>query len=391
MILYKKQNLLFFKIAMLFAFFISLFSFSQEQSSVDSIAVEKTIFVELADIVEQIEDSDIELKRINNKVKLPSSVAEIDSLLPGYIEFLAAEKKYVDDFIKEEPNKQKINYLTNRWENYIFHIEKWEKTISGYENDYEYFLDEIAAMKQTWQLTYDNAKKEKAPLDIVSEIENLLNNIKNTEKSIFKEKNKLLSLEAKINREKRKSTDVINKLFNLKKSDTYNLLYKRHLPIWEESFELSKKANSGVSESIPKKIALIFKTIKKDVGLFYWYLFTVLLILLLVNHLKKAFVKYTFNEENRYLQQSKNTLLNHSREVVVFLSIFIARFFFIEVPLLFLHITILLLLLVSIPLLKPVIYTRFKKIVYIVVVLFLIDSIKSYVWFDSLLYRFYLI
>ncbi|MCK5815976.1 MAG: mechanosensitive ion channel [Flavobacteriaceae bacterium] len=393
MVSQKKHFFISLKIAVLLAFLSPLFSFSQEETKIDSLIIDKPVTIQLANVIKQIEDADFELKKILTRAKPSANIREIDSVFPSYVEFLGIQKKYAEKFIKGNPNRQKINYLINRWENYIIHLEKWENEINNRESNYELFLDELLLKKQTWLLTYENAKNENAPNAVILEIESILNEIKNIEVLIFKKKNKLLSLEAKINKQKRKNGDVINDLLNLKKSEVYDLFFMRHEPIWESSFHVSENLGfeKNFTESIPKKIFLIFSLVKKDASQFYLFLISIVLISVLLKFLKKSFEKYPFNEEDQNLQRAKSTVLNHSRETIAFLVLFIARFYFKEAPSLLVYINIFMLLIVAIQLVRPVIYTRFKKALHIIILFFLINLVKNYVWFDSLSYRFYMI
>ena len=114
-------------------------------------------------------------------------------------------------------------------------------------------------------------------------------------------------------------------------------------------------------------------------------------MVLLILFLKKTFSKYAFNEADGDLQNAKNLFLNHPLSSVVFTSIFIAYFFFDEKPMLFNDLLITLALITSLYLLKPDIYSRFKKILYFVILLFILDSIKTYIWFSTAQYRVYLL
>ena len=55
------------------------------------------------------------------------------------------------------------------------------------------------------------------------------------------------------------------------------------------------------------------------------------------------------------------------------------------------NIVVLLILILSIPLVQPYMYKRFKKIVFFVVLFYLLDTAKTYMWFSSAQYRLYLL
>lgn len=387
---------LFRKIAIIAVFLSPFLSFTQSNivnQVLDTTSEGKPFAIQISNVITEIEQANIELKKIEDEIIPISKVKEIDSLFPLYVSYLKNQKKHTQSFIKGNPNKQKINYLINKWENYTLHIENWESTIKINADDYEMFFKESSFMEETWNLTYKNAVKEKIPYDVLSSIRNVWNRTKKVKKSIVKQKNKLLSLESKVNKQKTIVNDEIDNLVALKKSEVYNLFYLRHEPLWKSSFQTTENAEfeKELVEPVPKRLSGLFDLIKKSENSLYLYLISVGLIFLLFNYLKKIYIKFKFNEQDLDLQNAKDIILNHSLAAILYLSLFFAYFFFKAMPTLLLHILLLMILVAAIPLVQPYVLKRFKKGIFPIIILFVFDIIKSYVWFNPLYYRFYLI
>jgi small-conductance mechanosensitive channel len=107
--------------------------------------------------------------------------------------------------------------------------------------------------------------------------------------------------------------------------------------------------------------------------------------------MRKSFVLYPFEENDGDLQNARDIMLKHSWTSVLFLSLVTAKVFFTATPRLFDDILVFLILIATLPLAQPYIHKRYKKICYIVIIFYLMDAAKTYIWFSSAQYRIYLL
>jgi len=75
---------------------------------------------------------------------------------------------------------------------------------------------------------------------------------------------------------------------------------------------------------------------------------------------------------------------------MLFLVFFGSTFYLENRPTLLSNLLILVVLLASIPLVRPFMRSEFKNLLYFVVLIYILDSVKTYIWFTSLQYRLYL-
>ena len=383
-------------IIMVAILFSNNLSFSQINTGgmvIDSSAVKPPEAIPVIDVIQKIEEENEKTKLTEKKIKPKKSVLEIDSLLPPYSVFLDEQKIKSRAFVKANPNRQKVDNLIAKWVGFHDHLNSWESTINNYEEKNAILIKTISFDEVTWDLTYQNAKEEKVPAEVLNSINNTWAAIKKNKKAIINENNYFLKLESRINKQKIIVAGVIDDLNTLKNSEVYDLFYLRHPTLWNTSFRSleDKSGEDGGMKTISKNVAGTLSFLKNNENNFYLYFLVVGLIVLLFVFLKKTYIKYEFNEENASLQKAKDVILNHSISGSIFLSLVIANQFFKSKPMLFANILLLLILIASIPLVQPYIYNRFKKLIYFLVLFFILDSAKTYIWFTSGQYRVYLL
>lgn len=389
--------ILLYRKIILFTFFLApIFSFSQlnqEGTVLDSSMVAKPTAIPIINIIQKIEQANEEIESANKKIQIDSRVIHIDSLYAIYTLFIKEEEKRAQNFIKLNPNRQKVDNLIKKWDTYHDQLKDWESTINEYIEKNIVLIEEISFNEQTWELTYQNAGEEKVPSEVLSRTKKVWNDIKKIKRSVEYKNNDLLEFESKINKQKIIVNKVIEDLIALKNSEVYELFYLRHAPLWKTSFKSPENYGDEKDEveSISHNISAIYEYIKTSESNIYLYLITVVLIILLINFLKKGFEKYEFNEQDADLQKAKSLLDNNSLFCIIFLSLIVANFFFTNAPTLFNDTLILVILIVSVPLVQHFMYKRFKKVIYLIILFYILDTAKTYIWFTNPQYRIYLL
>ncbi len=384
------------KIVLITIFLAPIFSFSQlnqEGIVIDSSMVVKPTAIPIINIIQKIEQANEEIESANKKIQIDSRVIQIDSLYHIYVLFIKEQEKNAQKFIKLNPNRQKVDNLIKKWDTYHDQLKDWESTINEHIEKNIVLIEEISFNEQTWELTYQNAGEEKVPSEVLSRTKKVWNDIKKIKRSVEYKNNDLLEFESKINKQKIIVNKVVEDLIALKNSEVYELFYLRHAPLWKTSFRSPENYGDEKDEveSISHNISAIFEYIKTSESNIYLYLITVVLIILLINFLKKGFEKYEFNEQDADLQKAKSLIENHSLFCIIFLSLIGANFFFTNAPTLFNDTLILVILIVSVPLVQHFMYKRFKRIIYLIILFYILDTAKTYIWFTNPQYRIYLL
>jgi len=375
-------------------FLYPMFSFGQlgNTGAVSDTTKTKPAPIPVISIIRNIEEANEEIKDTHRRLKFKGNILLIDSVFPAYAKFIQAQKKRGEKFVEANPNREKINNLIKKWNGYDDNLNEWEGVVNDYATRNNILLEAVAEREKTWMLTYQNARDQKVPFEVLSSIKIVWNEFKKIDRLIVTENNKFLLLEAKINKQKITVNKIVQELIDLKNSEVYDLFYLRHKPLWKTSFKSDKK-NEVIKdkvESIPESFSGMYSFIKASEHSIALFVLIIVFIVFLMLFVKKTFQKYPFNEEND-LQNAKDIVVNHNLESIIFLSLASAKFFFTNVPMLFSNILIFFLLVISVPLVQPYMYKRFKKIIYFVLLFFILDSAKTYLWFSSPQYRMYLL
>lgn len=349
--------------------------------------------IKVVNIIQKVEEANNDLKAVSRRAGSNNAVKRIDSLFPAYAKFIKVQEKRKDQFIEDNPNRQKINNLIKKWNGYYDHLGNWESVINTHEEKNIISQEMIGFSEKTWELTYQNAVKEKVPSEVLNSIRVVWDDYKKINRLITKEKNSYLVLESRINKQKIIVSKAMDDLNQLKDSEVYDLFYLRHKPLWRVSFKSPEqdKGEKDEVESISENVIGISKFVKSSENSIYLYILIVAFFVFMVIFVKKAFEKYQFNEENGDLQNAKDLILNHSVISKIFIALIIAKFFFTNTPMLLGNILVLFILILCIPLIQPYMYKRFKKIIYFVVLFYILDSAKTYIWFSPSQYRLYLL
>jgi small-conductance mechanosensitive channel len=353
----------------------------------------KSTPIPVVNIIRNIEVANEEIKDTQRRLKSKKNIILIDSNFPAYAIFIQAQKKRGEQFIEANPNRQKINNLIKKWNGYGDNLNSWESDINSYVTKNTILSELVAEKEKTWELTYQNAKEHKVPLEVLNNVKVVWDDFRKINKQIVTENNKFLLLESKINNQKLTVNKIVDELTDLKNSEVYDLFYLRHQPLWKTSFKTDKKDEDEriKVESIPENLSGINNFIQTNENSLSLFVLIIASIVFLMLFLKKTFQKFPFNEEDGNLQSAKDIILNHNLEGIIFLCLVAANFFFTNVPMLFSNLLIFLILIVAVPLVKPYMYKRFKNIIYFVLIFFILDSAKTYLWFSSPQYRLYLL
>ncbi len=367
--------------------------FSQSESeNLDTTIVKEIKPIPVIRIIPSIEETYAEAKLTEKKIEPKKNIKLIDSLFSIQVAFIKERSSQADEFIQANPNKQKVDNLINKWGGYRDQFKNWSAAINEYLSRNVILYEAIIKEEKKWNLTYDNAVAREAPDQLLSSVEEVIDDLSELKEKISEKNNYFLSLETGINNQIGVIDGVTEDLMALKNSRVYDLFNLRHPPIWKESFKKSNSETVKVGvESVKENSSDLWKQIKTGEHQIYIYFLIVLAIALGVLYLKRSFLKYGYNEKNRDLLHAKAVVVERPVWTINFLSLFCALVFFTNTPKLFLDIIVTMVLIATIPLVQPYMLPKFKNIPYIIVIVYILDSLKAYIWFSSPQYRIYLL
>lgn len=379
----------------LFFVFCSFSSSGQKSTNTtvkDSTSIISPKYIPTINVIDKIEVEKESIKNIYKNLDQNKGLTLIDSLLPIYTSFIKIQKESTENFIEANPNRLKINILIKKWQGYVDYLKIWQLDINSYAKHNTELHENIVFNHKTWKLTYENSIKEKIPYEVLKNVKTVLNDISNLEKTITHKNNDLLKLESKISKQIVNSKDVITQLNELKNSNVYNLFYLRHKPLWQVSFAASKnqKIRKENSESITKNLHDFISLLKNSEEQLNLFTFLIILISVFVMYLKRNLKKSKIFETGFDVNRAKNNLIDFTLTTILFATVVVAKYTFINTPRLFDDFLSIIILFSIIPLIKRNLNSYYYKALYIIVALYILDLTKTYLWLTTAQYKIYL-
>ena len=362
------------------------------EQAVDTAAAEAPKAIPTQDLIQKIKEAVKETKVIGRKIEVNDEVIRLDTLLPEYVKFIQQQIKLTDNFVKSNPNRQKINNQIKKWNGFNEHLTQWESQLDQYSERNIKILERVKINEQIWKLTYENIRDQNIPKEVARRVKETYDDTSDLHKQIVSKNNDYLILESRINKQKLDIAAAIERLEKLKESEIYGLFYLRHEPLWKSDYsDLSKQSDQAErGTEFDQNITESIKYAKYNFSRIFRYLFYVALFVFLIRWIRRIFEKYPYDDPDKNLIKGRDTMVNQSMQVIIFTSLLGLTYFLENRPTLLNDILHLLILVASIPLVRPFMKDSFKNILYFVILIFIMDTVKTYIWFSSLQYRLYL-
>ena len=358
----------------------------------DSILTRQPVAIPVASVLSEIESakSDIEL---NYKMIEPGKeLIRIDSLYKVYKKLLTVKQKEANQFLNSNPNRQKIDNLIIKWGEYKAQLSGWETDITVYASRNMRLLESFRNEDRVWNLTLEKAKAEEAPPELISSIEAIKGDYSKIEQKTRQNNNSYLRLQTQINKLLDIHKSVVDALYEKKSSETYDLLYHRHPPIWAVPFDKEASAQetavrtSPISDSLSgtPELARTHRT------LLLWFIIVATVLFALIFYVRNRLL--TLKSEGTEAPGSYLNLILHLPLIIwAFLLVATLKLSLASTPKMIEDFLTLGLLLLGIFIVRPRIQQRFKSMLYFSIPFWVLNTIKTYFWFTSTNYRIFML
>jgi potassium efflux system protein len=358
----------------------------------DSTNVEEPVAIESTEIVEEAENERERLNIIQQSIQPKASVLEVDSLYKAQKVLVDDETRQARIFLKSNPNKQKVTNIIREWRGYSNQVDSWQGRVKSYVEDLDVHLKTLKFQEKVWDLTLKKAQEDDLPSEVIQSITTTRRDVLDLKQQIEKNYDDFLVQEAALNELKIEIKENIEVLDEFKRSEVYHFFYRRHPPLWSTKFFDKSDDNEGKGAlSLDVSGQSIRDYFRKSDSLIDLFVLSIILLSLLMWYLRRSFLKYSFDEENGDLQRAKEVILKRAGPSLIFIIFINALFFFSGMPTLLNNILIFVAIIVAIPVVQPYLYKRFKSILFVIPVFYVLDHIKTYIWFTSSSYRIYLL
>jgi potassium efflux system protein len=183
------------------SFFISLFSislFSQEQTNPLQEQPKIEVTHSTTEVPKKIEEVTVYLNNLESIIVPASEIVKIETTYVDFDSSMIKLRSEADLENLDEQFTRNLKDLRQRWGVKHQQVLDWQKIIEDRSTSLDEEKAKYENIKVIWKRTYDNAKKEKAPKDLLESIINVQKQLNLKGKDLIKRSNTLLTYQSKI-------------------------------------------------------------------------------------------------------------------------------------------------------------------------------------------------
>ena len=233
---------------------------------------------------------------------------------------------------------------------------------------------------------------EEAPPELISSIEGVIRDYSQIEQKTKQNNNIYLRLQTHINKLLDIQKSVVDALYEKKSSETYDLLYQRHPPIWAVSFReeppspQTEVKTSPISDSLSGTPELV-RTHRIKL---LWFVIVATGLFALIFYMRNRL--RTLKPQGSDAPDSYLYLILHMPVITgVFLLVAILKLSLASTPKMIEDLLTLCLLLLGIVIVRSRVPARFRGMLYFSILFMVLNTIKTYFWFSSTNYRIFML
>jgi small-conductance mechanosensitive channel len=365
--------------------------FANEQNDTIEANVPKAFRLsEIGDMVSKAKKYFVELKK---KKESFGETDLLDSTLTVFTKKLKLNEKVVLSQNPGHVSNYFIESTLRQWALYKKDLKNWKSEIEQKLNETNSVIEEMEYAVDSWKLTLDEAREKNIPLEVRTSINNIIKEYKGYLSDYNKQEKKLLVLLNKIS----ENMVIINNV-----SETINGFQTKSLekifavdapPIWKLP-EMPERKESFVAtftkiwKDVLTPSLVFFKDIEARIeriifvfllvfGLFFWY--------------RKRFIKAGLNSEIRGYEMARRVFVIHPVKsfisILLFFTVLLGR----NIPLVFLDFTFFIVVILILHILPVFVGRQEKKLIFPLVVIFILSELEIIFWNFSLIYRYYVL
>jgi small-conductance mechanosensitive channel len=374
--------------------FLPLYAMAFQDSGTtirDSTRARQPEAIPIASVLSEIEDAKGEIEVNYEKIKPGKRLIRIDSLYQAYKTLLKTKEEEAKQFVNSNPNRQKIDNLIFKWEEYRAQLTGWQTDITEYASRNMRLLERFRNESEVWSLTLERAKAEEAPPELISSIEGVIRDYSKIQQKTKQNNNVYLRLQTQINKLLNIQKSVVDALFEKKSSETYDLFYQRYPPIWAVPFgkESSSPQTEVRASPISDALSGTPELIRTHRVRLFWFLIVATGLFTLIIYIRNRL--RVLKPEGIDAPDSYLYLMLHLPIITgVFLLLALLKLSLASTPKMIEDFIVLALLLLGIVIVRPRVPQRFRGLLYFSILFMVLNTIKTYLWFSSTHYRIFM-
>ena len=370
---------------------VLLLQFAAWSQDIDTIPKTVPEPISLIDVSEETEKVSEVIALTRQRLVTDRRLMEIDSEFNTMSEQFEQEIALTEEFAKVTPNKQKLDGQIRKWNRLLDVRQRWRDQITGFLSKMSASREVVQFDIETWRLTLEEARRLDAPGSLLFSIESTLGRLDTLLIDVDEQINVALDIGARITQQRVQARDIIDRLEDWDSSGELQAFYKRHESIWNTSFKGEEASTRSV------KIATFserIQVVREYYNNYSWavniYLLICVAIGLFIMYMKRRLRDSEQQVNHARVKIAQAVVEKYTVSTILYLAFLIGLFFLTNLPTLFAQLVTIGVLVTSLILFRSFVQPGFRWIIGFLIVAFVIEQLKGYIWFSSPGYRIYL-
>jgi len=138
------------------------------------------------------------IRAIRMHLSADSTLLAIGALVPSTGNRVDSLCSRSENLIDSQPTLRRLRNLQSDWQGLMAEIDRWQNSLAGRISSIGIDLNQLARLRQTWQLTEASAGMERLPAEVVNGITRIVSEIEETEDLLFHRRSQLLLIEYQV-------------------------------------------------------------------------------------------------------------------------------------------------------------------------------------------------
>jgi len=227
----------------------------------------------VTEVPKKIEEVTVYLNSLESIIVPASEIVKIETTYIGFNKSVEELRKEADLDKLGEQFTRNIKDVRQRWSSKHQKVLDWQTIIEDRSNQLVEEKAKFDRINETWKRTYENAKKEKAPKELLKSIGNIQSQLNLKGKALIKRSNTLLSYQSRITEVNIELSQIVLKLDEALNQRRTELFTRDAPPLWavvieppdtvslknqfEDIWVLYKRSATNFVESISNNLILV--------------------------------------------------------------------------------------------------------------------------------------
>ena len=345
---------------------------------------------EIGDMLSSAKKYFVELKK---KKESFDETKVFDSTLTVFTKKLKSDEKIVLSQNPGHVSNYFIESTLRQWSLYKKDLKDLKSEIKQKLDETNSVIEEMKFSLESWKLTLAEARKKNIPYEVRTSINGIIKDYNSYISDFNKHKKNLLVLLNRISTDMIVINNVTETVSGFQTKSLEKIFALDAPPVWQLP-EISEKKESFVTtfskiwldvlnpslafyKDVSSKIGRIIFVFLLFFGLFFWY--------------RKRFIKAELSSEIRGYEMAKRVFVIHPVKsfisILLFFTVLLGR----NIPLIFLDFTFFIVVILILHILPVFVGRQEKRLIFPLVVIFLLSELEIIFWNFSLFYRYYVL